>query len=366
MEEKKKVLILSNAAQKRLSEEFEKRGWEAVVHDPKDFYCYLSNQPGGFDRLYLKGPERGQRIKMSEFSAVVPRISGSGFRYGLLVLEHLSKNLKVFSTASVFGLGTCSNKFETCQFLSQNKIRVPTQVLAHGLTDYAEAIKLVGGLPVIAKLQKGSQGAGVFLLRDEIEASQSLRALRYATNDLVLSQKLDSGKPASDLRIWVIGAFLDEPKIIAYRRYALDSDFRSNYSLSGSGEKVDITPEEKQMAIDSARALRMHVAGVDIMRNKPQDDRPYLIEVNGNPGLQGVSAVTGENVAGEVAQFVVDNWNKKDMKLRSISDLMNDVIEDAQKAVTGKDYSKMLKVLTTLKFSLRGPILNDPVIRGLI
>lgn len=310
--EEKRILILSTGPQNRLVKEFEKHGFESDVMAPDQFYCYVSNFAGR-DRLYLKGNEddhANKRIKIKDYAAIVPRISGGGFDYGKLIVKHVSENMGIFSTASEFGLATCSNKFETCQYLSFHRIRVPKQILAHNLTDYSETIKEVGGFPFVLKLQKGSQGAGVFLVRDQTEASQTLRALKYTGMDLVLSQKLDSGEIANDLRVWVIGALTDEPKIFAYKRFALADDFRSNYSLSGSGEKVTLTTEEEEMAIRSARALKMNVAGVDIMRDKPDSDRPYVIEVNGNPGLAGIEAVTGENIAGEVAEFVVNNYKK--------------------------------------------------------
>ncbi|NLX27954.1 MAG: RimK family alpha-L-glutamate ligase [Bacteroidales bacterium] len=351
--------------QKRLTEEFEKRDWVAETKDPNEFYAYLSDKLG-YDRIYERSEGVGHRITLKEYSAVVPRISGRGFGYGLLVLDQINRNLGIFSTASSYGLEACSVKFNTSQLLSRHKIRVPRQILAHKLTDFKEAIEKVGGLPVIVKLQKGSQGAGVFKLRDEVEASQSLRALRYASADLILQQTIDSGKPANDLRIWVIGAYLDEPKVIAYKRYALDSDFRSNYSISGSGEKVEITEEEKSMAIKAAQALRMHIAGVDIMRDSKDNNKPYLIEVNGNPGLSGVEAITGENVAGEVAQFVIDNYKKDDSSKRSLSLYLESAKRTIQEVMNGtRKGSGSVQALAALKL-LEMDLNDDPYIKTLM
>ncbi len=310
--ENKKVLILSDGPQSRLVKEFADRKFEADVIAPSRFYCYLSNLAGR-DRLYLKGDgsdKENSRIKVKDYAAIVPRISGSGFDYGALITKHVSENLGIFTTASEFGLKICSNKFETCQYLSRHKIRVPKQILAHSLTDFKEVIEQVGGFPFILKLQKGSQGAGVFMIRDETDASQTLRALLTTKMDLVLSQKLDSGKVANDLRVWVIGALTGDPKIYGYKRFALADDFRSNYSLSKSGETATLTDEEKDLAIRSAKALKMNVAGVDIMRDEPDKNKPYVIEVNGNPGLGGIEAVTKENIAGAVAEFVINNYKK--------------------------------------------------------
>jgi len=307
----KKVLILSATPQRRLVKEFKNREVETDVISPNEFYSYLSNVKG-HDRLYLKSDEYGKnkRIKLKDYGAIVPRISGKSFIYGKLIVKHVSENLGIFTTASEFGLSLCSNKFETCQHLSKKRIRVPKQILAHGLTDFKEPIDIIGAFPFVLKLQRGSQGAGVFLVRDQTDASQTLRALKYSGMDLVLSQKLDSGKPANDIRIWVIGAFKENPEIVAYKRFALDDDFRSNYSLSKAGEKVILTEEEEDMAIKAARALKLNLAGVDIMRDEPDSNKSYLLEVNGNPGFAGVEKITEENVAGKVADFVIDNYKK--------------------------------------------------------
>lgn len=364
--ENKRILILSDGPQGRLVKEFADRKFEADVIAPARFYCYLSNLAGR-DRLYLKGDgsdKENSRIKVKDYAAIVPRISGSGFDYGALITKHVSENLGIFTTASEFGLKICSNKFETCQYLSRHKIRVPKQILAHSLTDFKEVIEQVGGFPFILKLQKGSQGAGVFMIRDETDASQTLRALLTTKMDLVLSQKLDSGKVANDLRVWVIGALTGDPKIYGYKRFALADDFRSNYSLSKSGETATLTDEEKDLAIRSAKALKMNVAGVDIMRDEPDKNKPYVIEVNGNPGLGGIEAVTKENIAGAVAEFVINNykkgnvWQEDLVKAFDVADarIMHYFSIRALKSINESDLNEAKAKLTAIAKQLDGYI----------
>ncbi len=64
------------------------------------------------------------------------------------------------------------------------------------------------------------------------------------------------------------------------------------------------------MAIDSGKIFRLGVTGVDIMRDATDNDKPYVIEVNGCPGLSGVEEVTGENVAKAIADYVLQNYKK--------------------------------------------------------
>ncbi|MBL7105498.1 MAG: RimK family alpha-L-glutamate ligase [Bacteroidales bacterium] len=305
-----KHLILSALPTVRLIEEIQKRGDDYELINPADLYAFISSTTSGHDRIYKRGEEKSERIKSKSFDAVIPRISGAGFEHGCTIVKQLSENIGIFSTGYERGLKICSNKMLTAQVLSKAKIRNPKQILAHQPTDYKELIDLVGGLPCVAKLQRGSMGIGVMLLETELAASTSLRSFQTLGADVILQQYIESGNPKNDIRVIVIGPETKNVKIFAYKRYALDTDFRSNYSLSGLGEKVELTKEEKNMAVDAALAVGLGVSGVDIMRDALNDDKPYVIEVNGNPGLKGVETVTGENVAGAIIDYVKDNHRK--------------------------------------------------------
>ncbi len=275
-----------------------------------DLYSYLSESTRGHDRIYRRGAEKSEKLIGKNYQAIIPRLAGAGFEIGLMNLRHMNRNLNIFSTATDTGLRICSNKFLTCQVLSEHGLRVPKQVLAHRPTDYKELIDGLGGLPIVCKLQRGSMGAGVFILESYLSASTTLRAMEQTSYDVILSRFIDSGTPASDLRIITIGAETNKPKVIAYRRYAVDSDFRSNYSISGKGEKAQITDEEKEMALSASRILGGGVHGVDIMRDTKDNNRPFIIESNGCPGLAGVESITGENVARAIIEYTLENYNR--------------------------------------------------------
>jgi len=198
----------------------------------------------------------------------------------------------------------------TSQVLSARKIRVPRQALAHQPTDYKEVLSLIGGLPSVAKLQRGSQGDGVMILNDELAASTSLRSFEKIGANIVLQEYINTGTPACDLRIIVIDPYAKEPELFAYKRFAVDGDFRSNYSISKSGEKVTITDEERQLAIDSAEAVNCGICGVDVLRDADNNNKPYVCEVNGSPGLKGIETITGENIAAAIISYVIRNHRR--------------------------------------------------------
>ncbi|RBH70116.1 30S ribosomal protein S6--L-glutamate ligase, partial [Xanthomonas oryzae pv. oryzae] len=56
-----------------------------------------------------------------------------------------------------------------------------------------------------------------------------------------------------------------------------------------------------EVAVRSARALGLAVAGVDLIRSKRG---PLVLEVNSTPGLEGVEGVCGVDVAGAIVQHL--------------------------------------------------------------
>jgi ribosomal protein S6--L-glutamate ligase len=88
------------------------------------------------------------------------------------------------------------------------------------------------------------------------------------------------------------------------KRQAPEGEFRSNLHRGGTASPVRITPEERATAIRAAQTMGLNVAGVDILRS---NQGPLVIEVNSSPGLKGIEATTGEDIAGKIVEFVEKN-----------------------------------------------------------
>lgn len=306
------ILILSMEpeaySQNRFAEETKKKGHTVAIVNPIELFAYISSKKDADMLFSSKQGESNRRVKAT-CDAIIPRIAGEKiFEFGCMVVQQFNENLDVFSTATEFGMRLCSNKFKNAQFLSRYGIRVPKQILAHRPENYSELIEMAGGLPSVGKLQRGSQGDGVFWMNDELAAVTSLKSFEKTGHDVIIQNFIDTGKPANDIRIIVIGAETEAPKVFAYKRFATSKDFRSNYSISHEGEKVEITEEERNMAIIAAKLINMPVTGVDIMRDAKDNNKPYIIEMNSSPGLAGIEKVTGENVAGEIVNYIIDNF----------------------------------------------------------
>ena len=97
------------------------------------------------------------------------------------------------------------------------------------------------------------------------------------------------------------------------KRNVLSGDVRSNASLGAKTESIVLTEVEKQISLKVAELVEGDLVGVDLLPAKNRDtDQPYILEVNGTPGLGGIEEVTkGKSVTQEIFKTYMnrDNWS---------------------------------------------------------
>lgn len=299
-----KIFVLNNypenSSTKRLVSTGEKRGHQVEVVPYNDLYLHLSDSPNGHDKIYQKGT----KLDVKSCDAVIPRM-GNNLNYGLYVLEHFVGNMKVPSTSSPDGLATAANKFLTSQKLSQEKVRIPKTIFAYKPESVDFLIDKVGGLPCIAKTVLGSQGVGVMILETKLAANTTLETLFKNDIEINLQQFLEAN--GKDIRVIVV----DNEVVVAMERTSNKGDFRANLSKGGAGRKIDLTQDEKEMAVKAAQAVGLgDFAGVDLIRAK---EHTYCIEVNGNPG-DGIIEITGVNYYENLYKMLENRHNNNNKK----------------------------------------------------
>ena len=97
----------------------------------------------------------------------------------------------------------------------------------------------------------------------------------------------------TDIRAFVVG----DEVVASMKRIAPEGEFRSNVHRGGTMEKVQLTPEEENMAVNASRILGLSIAGVDLMRS---NRGPLILEVNSSPGLQGIESCSEVDVAEKI------------------------------------------------------------------
>lgn len=311
--EKGKVLIIGspNYANRRILHECLRLGLECMITEPKHFILSVSDQIGN-DKIYYKG----KRIFKNSIDFIIVRV-GNDFLTGKKVVEHLTNNLGIPSTATSYGMESASDKFLSSQVLSANKVMTPKAVHFKETSQYNLLKRLVGGSKFVVKLLTGSQGAGVFIVNDDESGSTALSTVSKI-RQVVLQQYIETAKKdenKSDIRAFVVGGEV----VAAMRRYSIKGDFRSNYSISKTATKVTLTDDQRKLALAAAKAFNLGIAGVDIITDINTGVN-YVLEINSNPGM-GIIKITGINIPRKIAEVANNHISKKDAWLNDPANL---------------------------------------------
>lgn len=229
------------------------------------------------------------------YDAVIPRIGASVTNYGLAVLRQFEMQ-GVFPLNESVAIGRARDKLRALQLLARAGIGLPITAFAHGPRKAEEVIKEVGGAPVVIKLVEGTQGMGVILAETNASAKSIIEAFSAANVNIMVQEFIKEAE-GSDIRAFVIGGEV----MAAMKRTGKAGDFRSNLHRGGKGENVELTPDERETAIRAAETLGLNACGVDMLRSRRG---PMVIEVNASPGLQGIEAATGADLAADMISFL--------------------------------------------------------------
>ncbi|MBL8894468.1 MAG: 30S ribosomal protein S6--L-glutamate ligase [Rhizobiales bacterium] len=273
----------------RLIEAAEKRGHEIV---PIDYLrCYMN--------ITSKKPElRYLGEKLTGFDAAIPRIAASHTFFGLAVLRQFEV-MGVYPLNESVAIGRSRDKLRSLQILARDGINLPVTAFANDTKRTDDLLDIVGGAPVVIKLLEGTQGIGV-VLGETPKSAKSVIDAFHGANIAILVQQFVKEAEGSDIRAFVVGG-----KVVAsMERRGAAGEFRSNLHRGGTARSIEITPEERLMAIKAAKSMGLNVAGVDMLRAAAGT---MVVEVNSSPGLEGVENATGVDVASAVIAFLERN-----------------------------------------------------------
>lgn len=286
-----RLLILSRKrtlyATRRLVEAAEARGHEVVTADPLSCWLVCGRSAPS---VYVGAGRRG----VGPIDVVIPRIGSTITDYGLAVVNQFDM-MGVPVVNMAYAIGRSRDKLRSLQFLSRHDIDIPKTVMARSPSQVEAALKMVGGPPVVLKLIQGSQGVGV-MLAETAEALDSILHTLWSLGQHILVQEFVAESRGRDIRALVVG----DRVVAAMRRTARVGDFRSNIHRGGTGRVVDLPEDYGKVAVEAARIMGLHVAGVDMLEAR---GGPKVIEINSSPGFEGLEAATGIDVAGAIVDY---------------------------------------------------------------
>ena len=228
-------------------------------------------------------------------AAVIPRVGTPITHLGARLLRYFAgEGSCCLNSAGALELSR--DKFASLQALVAAGVAVPQTAYFTQAGQRDLAVSSLG-MPLVQKLLSGSQGVGVSLADTPAAARGMLDTVLHLQHE-AMAQRFLSGR--QDIRVIVLFGKV----IAAMRREASAEDFRSNLHCGGRASALPDLPEDfAVIARRSAAALGLGFAGVDIML--AEDQRPLVLEVNPVPSLEGIEAVTGQDIAGTLVKALL-------------------------------------------------------------
>lgn len=236
--------------------------------------------------------------KLDHTDAIIPRIGASVTFYGTAVVRQFEM-MHVFTTTESQALVRSRDKLRSLQVLSRAGLGLPKTIFTNYSRNVKEIVEQAGGAPVIIKLLEGTQGIGVILAETKKAAESVIEAFNNLQARVIVQEYIKEAGGA-DIRAFIV----DGQVVGAMKRQGKEGEFRSNLHRGGSASVIKLTDEEETAALKAARAMGLGIAGVDMLQS---DRGPLILEVNSSPGLEGIEAATGKDIANTIIKYIERN-----------------------------------------------------------
>lgn len=220
-----------------------------------------------------------------------------------ILLATFLKNagIPIFNDPEV--IETCDNKAKQYIQLAKSNIAMPETIIAPKVypnftiegTGYYEKVLKKLGLPMIIKEGHGSFGMKVYLIETEEDFFAKVDELRGI--DYVF-QKFIATSRGRDIRVNIVGG-----EVVAAMHRSSETDFRANITNGGVASVIELTPEQKELAVRAAEAVGAEFAGVDLLFG--EHETPLVCEVNAAAHIRNIYTVTGINVADKMIEYIL-------------------------------------------------------------
>lgn len=250
---------------------------------------------------YLPAASAGDVDVIGELSALIIRPIGRGsveevmFRMDLLQrLERLG--LLVVNPPK--SIERAVDKYHALTLLEEHGMPVPRTAVAENPRQALRAFHELGG-DVVVKPLFGSRGIGSTRILDPDVAERIFRTISFYHGVLYLQEFVEHG--TSDIRAFVLGGDV----VSSMRRVA--EGWKTNVSQGAEPVPLKLEGDLEELAVKASAVIGCIVSGVDILEGP---EGPKIIEVNSQPGWQGLQTVTEFNIADEIIRHIVFDAKK--------------------------------------------------------
>jgi len=185
-----------------------------------------------------------------------------------------------------------SNKRDILNVLKELRLPHPNSIYISHFNQINNVLKSFS-FPLIIKDIYGWQGESVYLVSSEKELSTIKKVL--PSRDLLVQEYLPI---TFDIRVIVIGY----QAVGAMKRFSPENDFKTNISLGGTAEAIELTPEMKSAAESLAKYTKNDILGVDFLIH---NNKLFILEIETCPGIQGFYTTTNISSVDKILQYIL-------------------------------------------------------------
>lgn len=271
----------------QLREAMEKKGITPVCFSFSRLVARVKRKP----KASLDGTDL-----MKELDAVLVRPIGRGsleeiiFRMDLLRRLERSGMLIVNPPASI---ERSVDKYWALALLEEHGLPVPRTAVTEDPDAALKAFHELGE-DVVVKPLFGSRGVGSTRVWDPDVALMVFKAVSFYHGVLYLQEFVPHG--VSDVRTLVLG----DRVLASMRRVA--ENWKTNVSQGAKPVALKLDEETENLAVKASETIGCKVAGIDLLDGP---EGPLIIELNSQPGWQGLQSVTAVNIADEIVKYVL-------------------------------------------------------------
>lgn len=248
------------------------------------------------NRTQIEHNSRG----LTDIDYFLPKIDAFRAYYGYQIVKAFEFYPEIPKPYSARAVHIAHDKFLTTATLSHNGIPVPKTYLVktkRGIANLASKINF----PIMIKLMNGSGGMGVMYVDNHDAMGSIIESMNILKQEALVQEYIENA--GEDLRVLVAG----DEIIGAMKRVAAPGEKRANIKAGGHGVKYAPPKEIEEIAFKSAEAIEAKICAIDIVEGK---DGPKVIEANINPGIRGLTAATGANIAKKIIDYVYGECRK--------------------------------------------------------
>lgn len=272
----------------RFIEQANLEGVEIEVLAPEEFELVVTS--GSKKSLYL----REKNVELPDF--LIPRMGSNTTYFGLAAIRHLQR-LGVFCVNSSEAIEKAKDKLYSHQILASANLPIPKTMLVKFPID-VDLVNKIFGFPVVIKTITGTQGNGVYLCEDPNKFPDLMNFIQGSMSKAnIILQKYISTSKGRDLRVFVVGG----RAIACMERRAKGDQFKANFSKGADVSEYKITPEIEWLATETARILKLDIAGVDLLFD---GEHFKVCEANSSPGFRGIESCCDVNIPREIYNYV--------------------------------------------------------------